>query len=484
MLRALVFILLLGLAACSDSSDGINTVPILPWGGFRHDASNSASGPALERNRGNVSLLYSTETFPPGEVTRSTPAVDSDGNVFFGTRNGVVSVDRRGRVRWRATECVTAAGTTEIGSVSSSPTVTPGQNVVFGSDTGQVFALRERNREVECLWAFTPQGGGPLRSSPQVQIDALDLSILGVFIGAAEGRLQAINGSGTPRWSFAAGAPAAGAITSTPAVNITSGGGFLITTPDGLLVAIDAAGRSQWTFPIGVPPFTELQQSPAAAVSVYAVGGSSALFAINPDGGLKWQFLPDAPLPGSPAFTEQVIDDGADIAADTVVYVVDAEGTMYAVRDQDGFPMPIQRCSGDAERSCRMDSCLPDEGTCVSNRCSLSDESCTRDTCAANNVGLCEARPAITPISSAGAVPVVTSPALSADLFLVAGTVDGQICVRAVDGSIPGDDDDPTNPWFDGCVDLGDGGPVRSSPVIGPNGVIHVTTDVGLYIIE
>src|SRR5690606_16614383 len=233
------FALLLGLAACSDSSDGINPVPILPWGSFRHDPSNSGAGVSIERNRGKVTLLVPAT----GGVTLSTPAIDNDANVFVGTTTGLASYDRRGRLRWSVSECVTATGTTVIGPVSSSPTVTPGHDVIFGSDNGYVFALHERGRTVECLWAFAPEGGGPLRSSPQVQIDSLDLSTLGVFIGAANGTLQAINGTGTERWSYPAGAPEAGAITSTPAVNVVSGGGFYVTTPDGLLVSIDGAGR-------------------------------------------------------------------------------------------------------------------------------------------------------------------------------------------------------------------------------------------------
>lgn len=476
----LTLVVLLSLAGCSDSGDDFNTVPSLAWGTFRHDASNSGSGNAVDRNEARVRLLY-----PLAEgASLSSPTIDNDGNVFLGTPSGVISVDRRGRLRWSATECTLESGTTIIGPVSSSPTVSPGKDVVFSSDAGQVFALRERRGGVECLWAFSLAGTGAFVSSPQVQVDSLDLSILAVFVGAGDGVLQAINGTGTARWSYPAGAPLAGAITSTAAVNVN--GGFYVTTPDGLLVAIDASGRPLWSVAIGTPPSGTLQPSPAANVSVYAVGANSALYAITPDGRFKWpQFQPNAPVPGSPTWTQETIDDGADLEVDTVVYIVDEEGTIYAVRDQNGQLIPIQRCSEDTDRTCRTDSCLPDEGTCVNERCTLSGESCFRDTCEINNVGTCESRPGTTPASSTGSVPVTTSPALSADLLVVIGTADGRICARAVDGTIPGDDDDAMNPWATGCVPLAeDALPVRSSPTIGPNGVIHVTTDAGLYIIE
>jgi hypothetical protein len=88
------------------------------------------------------------------------------------------------------------------------------------------------------------------------------------------------------------------------------------------------------------------------------------------------------------------------------------------------------------------------------------------------------------PVTTDGPVTVEASPALSADLFVVVGTTDGRVCARNLDNTVPGDDDDQANPWLSGCIALGDGQPVRSSPAIGPGGAIHVTTDSGLYIIK
>lgn len=476
---------LLGLAACSSGGDDPNTIPTLAWGNFRHDSTNGALGNGIARNTGEVTLLL------PGVAgsTISTPAIDNSGNVFIGTAAGLVSLNDRGEVRWSIDTCQLEGGPAiPIGPISSSPTVTPGRNIVVGTDAsdgmpGMVFAFEEKsNDRIECLWAFTPAGPPvSIASSPQLQVDPLDLSLLSVFIGSGGGALQAINGIGTPRWTFApSGDPRP--ITSSNAVDPT--GPYYITTPDGLLAAADASGRPLWQFPIGVPPITALQASPAVSVSIYAVGGGSALYAINPGGTLKWQYTPRADVPGSPAFAAQSVDVGPDLLLDTIVYLADVNGLLYGVRDGNGEIWQIQRCSLDFEESCRTDSCAPDLGTCENDRCTGdSEERCTPDTCVNSDHGTCVSQPALLPVT-AGDVTIATSPILSGDLFVVVGTDDGRVCARALDGTVPGDEDDATNPWLGGCIELGDGLPTRSSPAIGPNGRLFVTTESGLYKIE
>lgn len=478
------------LTACSGGGSNTPTVPLLAWGGFRREAANSAIGNAMNNNKGKPTLIYPTN----GRTTLSTPAVDNKSHIFLGLRDGIVSVDDGGRVRWFADSCELPSGEIiPFGPIQSSPTVTPGRDIVFGTDAtatepGRVFVLHERSSSVvECTWAFTP-GVASVRSSAQVQVDAIDLSLLSVFIGTGEGTFQAINGTGTARWTYAP-APERRPITSTNAIDPT--GPFYITTPDGIVAAIDASGRSLWQVPIGPPPDGALQASPGIGASIYAIGAGSSLFGINPGGSLKWQFEPEALVPGSPAFASQSLDIGSDLLLETVIYLADVDGLLYGVRDTTGKLWDIQYCSDpnpNAENieTCRTDSCLPNMGECVNNKCTeaVNDQSCTPDTCKAPGHGECIAKPALVPVSSEDSVRVETSPILSGDLFVIVGTTDGRVCARSVDGSVPGDDRDASNPWLSGCIELGDGLPVRSSPAMAPGGVIVVTTDSGLYTIK
>lgn len=482
---------LLVLAACSGGGGNKTpTVPVLAWGSFRHDSTNSGLGNSISSNKGVAKLIYPTA----GDTSISTPAIDNNSHIYLGTSNGMVSLDDGGTVRWTADSCQLSTGEiVPFGPIQSSPTVTAGRDIVFGTDAtptspGMVFDLHERSSSVvECRWAFTP-GLQSVRSSAQVQVDPRDLSLLSVFIGTGDGALQAINGVGTPRWTFAPSAQR-GAITSSNAVDPT--GPFYITTPDGVLAAADASGRPLWQFPIGSPPDATLQSSPGIGASIYAIGAASALFGINPGGSLKWQFSPEATVPGSPAFASQSIDSGSELLLDTVVYLADVNGQLYGVRDSNGQIWQIQYCdmpdpNAQTLETCRTDSCAPDMGTCVNNKCTegVNNMSCTPDTCISSHHGACVTKPAMVSASSGDPIHVETSPILSGDLFVVVGTTDGRVCARNVDGSIPGNDKDPTNPWINGCIELGDGLPVRSSPAIGPSGLILVTTDSGLYTIK
>jgi hypothetical protein len=532
------------LAACGGGdSDDIPTVPTLPWGSFRHDATNSGVGSGIINNEasGNVQPLISAAVL--GGVTTSTPAIDNDGNIFLGTETGIVSFDSRGTMRWRVTECVSDASTvpctsnaqcgpdmvgvcnantgtcstTAIGRVTTSPTVTAGGAVVFGVEAipssqgdlpGAVFALREESgNRVSCMWAYRPPEASPrfaIRASAVAQVYALDLSLLTVVIGGSDGRVLAINGDGTPRWSFGSGT---GDVTSTSAFSVS--GTSYVATPDGVVAAIDFSGRPMWQTNIGRPMPARLLPSPAVGTTVWAIGGSSVLFGINPDGTLKWQYAPPIPFSGSPAFLGQSFTDDADTVFDTIVYTVDVEGNVTGVRDSTGEVFQPQRCSQQLTLSCSMDSCQPGQGTCDTdtNRCSLAPTVvCTGDSCQPNNCvadtnrcSISEADCSVTPCEAntctalTGMVPVTegpvtieTSPAVSGDLFVLVGTASlpGRVCARGLDNRVPGDLDDPNNPWLSGCITLGAGLPTRSSPVIGGSGSIHVTTDEGLFVLR
>jgi len=509
------------LAACSNGSSGkTHTVPTLPWGSFRHDANNSGSGGGINQNKGNVTLTsWSTvSTVPEISATISTPVIDNESNVFIGTSDGVVSFDKSGKLRWYVNECAattppsrgipgTPGPSVLIGSVSSSVTVQGGGSVVFGAEpngrggVGGLFFLQEKHNQVSCVWVVPETGDvgemSGIRSSPQTQVYALDLSLQTIYVGGQEGYLRTINGNGTRRWQFPALQPFGGALTSTPAVG--SNGSIYVTTPEGFLQGVDSSGKALWPpVAIGIPPEAPLQQSPAVNTTIYAIGAESALFGINQDATLKFVYPPNAPVLGSPSFLAQTVDTGSLSIADTVIYMVDQEGVLYGVSDTSGQIVNIQRCTNDVGLSCRTDSC-PSGQTCKNNKCqsdsggSSSGIDCTPDSCvaAADNKGTCEVfTTGVQPITSSGSITVETSPAVSGDLFAVVGTTDGRVCARALDTTVPGidkpGDTDQNDPWFtgDGCIQLPDDGPILSSPAIGTSGRIYVTTASGIYVIQ
>lgn len=516
MRRLVPLPLLAVLAACTGGGPSTPPTPVAPWGIFRHDTSNSGVGNAINKNGGNPSLLASAAELG-GEITDSTPTIDLDSNILVGTKNGVAGLDKLGDLHsWSPlttcalpctvpTPCPTPV---PIGAVAASPSVTTGGVIVFGTDgtdgSAYLFAVEELSKGdvVECAWAYRPPEAG---SDYAIESSAAAIAfgfqtLIGAYFGAEDGVLRVLNGNGTQRWSYPT---TAGPLTSSPALDLL--GNTYLLTSDGVLSSVSSVGTLLWQYTVGIVPEAQREPfypSPAvSATSVYAVGGSGALVAINPTApqpSLKWRYAPITaePISGSPAFQAQTFDSASTAVTDTIVYATDTLGTAYGIRDLTGMPMPVQRCALDSTKTCVVDSC-PTGQTCVSKHCSGSGESCTEDSCEKHGLGICEVAEGIicvtgeTPVAPGAPCPdvpiaVTTSPAVSGDLFVVVGTIDGRICARALDGTVPGETlESPTANWLSGCIQLPDDlGPTRSSPIIGAKGEIFVTTDKGLYVIE
>jgi Cys-rich repeat protein len=492
MSRRAALCLSLLLAACSGgggSSAPLVTFP--PWASFRHDNSNTglASG-SVDENGG------SPELFATGfGVTRSTPAISLDGFVYLGTGNGLLSLDDTGAERWRLERCDLAGDGTdcpsstcvEIGPIESSPALTPNGDIVVGSDgTGQggyVFGISDVDGNPVCRWIFRPDGASAafrVRSSAVTVIDTLDLALLSAFVGTSDGHLQALNGNGTSKWIFPGASSTLGNLTSSPALSPSAK--IYTVAADGLLYALNTAGRLIWQFDVGTPRFCrggdgdgapcledsdcpgggtctapDLLPSPAVGASVYVNGAGNDIVAVNVDGTLKWRYQTMRPVLGSPAVIGEFVTENDVTQLETIVDVVDDEGTVYGIRDTTGSIVSLLRCS-ESNDQCASDADCPSGQTC-------------------------EAREGMVDLTSE-AVGVTGSPIVSADSFIVAGTVDGRVCARRLDGTVPGEGSDPqTAAWESGCVDVGPG-PVESSPVIDLDGVIYVTMNDGLYVIR
>ena len=78
--------------------------------------------------------------YPPGatglSAIRSSPAIDSDGTVYFGTDDGILyAVNPDGTLKW------TFPASGSIGAIRSSPTIGPNGIIYVGSDDGNVYAI-------------------------------------------------------------------------------------------------------------------------------------------------------------------------------------------------------------------------------------------------------------------------------------------------------------------------------------------------------
>jgi outer membrane protein assembly factor BamB len=211
-----------------------------------------------------------------GGLVNATGALGVDGTAYFQTEDSmVVAVRPDGSQLW-ATPFQSNGG-------NSAP--------VIGLD-GTVYVANQEGS----VWALDPSQGTPkwgpynLGSYPIVAPPAIDPSRNALYVVNDEGTLQLIdltNGSGG--WQVSVGAEASAPIVG-PDGSVYIGGG-------GKLSKFDPDGQMKWVF---VPPMSGVVSTPAITVDGYlyvlvvqgkkklALQVADSLYAVNPDGTRRW----------------------------------------------------------------------------------------------------------------------------------------------------------------------------------------------------
>ncbi len=308
---------------------------------------------------GNITLTLADSVweFPVDDEVTSSPAVASDGTVYFGSVEGYVyAVTQDGVQKWRY-----PAGSTPIGSIEgATPTIAPDDGTVYiASLDASFYALDARTGEKK--WSFAASSpsfsapalgtdgtvyfrdnlklyaltsGGELKwnytlntvdkggtyCSPVVAADGT------IYVGTTDGTLFAFTDSGasaTLKWTYTAN----GDIYTSPA--IAADGTLYFGTLSGRFYALTPGARAatvKWS--IALPAFNgtdaSISSSPAIGIdgTVYFAAYDHKLYALDPvSGATKWTYtLGDEVRASSPA-----------VAADGTVYIGAYDGVVYAV---------------------------------------------------------------------------------------------------------------------------------------------------------
>jgi outer membrane protein assembly factor BamB len=483
--------------ACSGGG-GTTASPAAEWEKFRQDTSNSgaASGAITPISITPQSVpvdaptppAFATPSATPGAIS-SSPAIAEDGTVYIGSEGGTLAAfDANLNLKWRKTSCEACPADSQatpdpaaaipsstptplpLGPLISSPAVYTlnGQTSIFiGSSAGSVFAFQDNGTgQPTCSACFRPFAGTPspgptpvvkFLSSPSFTTDPVVSTVSGVFIGAqieladgqSIGTFYALNSDGSLKWQYPRGdesdiAP----VTSSPALG--SSNAWYFTTSDGYLYALTAEGSLPgsliWKEPIGpalgptpgpTPPF-----APAVLATdnyILTPTGDGDVFAITPDQLLRFRVAAaDSGVVSSLAF-------GASAA-------VTPSPTAVVVASPTSPPGPTATATA-----------TPTTG--VPSFVYMVTQS-------GQIIGFRAAQPtptvfptAQTPITA----PVLSSPALSSDGFLVFGDSDGQLhAVSTADGS-----------ELTGFPIRLTSRAIRSSPSIAADGTIYVGADDG-----
>ncbi len=170
-------------------------------------------------------------------------------------------------------------------------------------------------------WAYPT--GGPIVSSPALLDDG------SIAFASHDTRLYVVGRDGVLKWSHAT----MDIIFSSPAVG--SDGTLYIGSDDDHLYAIAPSQKPLWTTQIGSCPQRvgvgpdasrcDVDAGPTVGPGGIIYTGGDGIYAINPDGTLRWRFATGGHVSSAPA----VLPDGTVIAGcqDDLVYAVAADGS-------------------------------------------------------------------------------------------------------------------------------------------------------------
>jgi outer membrane protein assembly factor BamB len=262
--------------------------------------------------------------------------------VLFALRDSPSAADQL-EVVWRfhppssssfhATPALSADGSTLYLGFASGGFNAPGSATLYAVNVGS------SGPSPQTVWT-ADLGSTRVMASPTVGPDGT------VYVCTAAGQLFAVGSDGKVKWTAQTGP----AIKSAPALG--SDGTVYMPTSDGKMYAVSPQGQVKWSFDFGehlgpTPLVTNTQQGPGGGGgggsgigsgasptigpdgTVYIGANNSNLYAVKPDGSIKWLFEADRELAGiwtTPALSA----DGS------VLYFGANKGGIYAVKTSDG----------------------------------------------------------------------------------------------------------------------------------------------------
>ncbi len=263
-----------------------------PWPSFGRDERNTRLSP-YNTSHIDGSLNW---TYDAGIAIRSSPAIGSNGVLYFGSLNGVLyALDvEDGEELWTYTT---------DDAIMSSPAVSDDETIYFGSGDNNIYAL---NSDGSLRWRY--ETDGRVYSSPTVDEDG------NVYVGSYDHNLYSISEDGDLNWKFTSDSW----LWSSP--SISEDGVIYVGSGDNNLYAIDKTdGEELWNYTTG----SHIYSTPAVGdEEIYFGSYDGNLYALDKEGDLKWNFDCGENIHSSPAIGEN-----------DIVYFGSKDGNMYAVED-------------------------------------------------------------------------------------------------------------------------------------------------------
>ncbi|MDB4683889.1 PQQ-binding-like beta-propeller repeat protein, partial [bacterium] len=274
-------------------------------------------------------LLWEFDTKFRGGDFRSSPAIGSDGTIYFasGENRKIYAINQDGTKKWEVETAGSVLMDTSIGldgtvynqgyAINSSGRLFEGDNIAIGIDGTIYTGYMHSGDHNRSFHALTPDGtekwehvtGVWAGKHPAIGSDG---TIYDVIIN---NQVFAFNPDGTKKWIFQTeNFPKATTATS-PAIG---NDGTIYFGFDYKVYALSPNGTKKWEF----GALDEVHSSPAIGTNgtIYFGSRDDRVYALNPNGTKKWGFRTGGDVDSSPA-----------IGSDGTVFVGSDDGKIYAI---------------------------------------------------------------------------------------------------------------------------------------------------------
>ncbi|MFI5365368.1 MAG: PQQ-binding-like beta-propeller repeat protein [Candidatus Binatia bacterium] len=503
--RRVLLVLSLALL-CGCSGGGGSSTAVAAWEKFRHDTGNTGQGDGIVASTHAPATPHALSI--DGMPISSSPAIGLDGTVYVATEGGTLAaVDPNTlAIKWTKQTCEACPSSPsnqqKIGPLVASPavfTLNTQTTVLIGSESGQLVGFTDNGtNNPMCTLCFQPSAADPtivsseFIASPLFVTNATTNALATIFAAASVevtqangtqtvGKLYALNSDGSLQWQFPRpGDPQTiSPITASPVLGL---GGTLQFVAGDTLNTVGTDGAFLWSctgatcggFPFGaaIDPGAQFASSPAVSSLTYVATAAGvetpptttdggAIFAIAPDGSFIWKVA----SPDGSGFIGSVAVGILALTTPTPTPTVPITPTLHPGEVPTATPTPTPTILPLTENV----FAVTKAGTVV-----------VIDAATGLTKTLTTPLPAI-------AGPVISSPALSNDAFLVFGSADGKLyAVDTATGESPNACvlGDPSCAWPVQLTQSSMPQAIRSSPAIASNGTIFVGADDGnLYAI-
>ena len=217
------------------------------------------------------------------QIKPQVPAIADDGTIYIGSEDNTNfhAINSDGTLKWAY------AGL--VDNVYSSASIGSDGTIYVAAKDGFLHAINPDGTE---KWKFT-MAGDAILASPAIANDGT------IYIGSDGDIMYAVNADGTEKWTFTT---TGFNIRSTPAI-ATDGTVYIASDDDKLYALNPADGTEIWSYTVGgdVEGGIALAADGTVFLGVDEGTPNGSVFAINPDGTLKWQSVNTGRVLSSPA---------------------------------------------------------------------------------------------------------------------------------------------------------------------------------------